>query len=652
MSRVRLSLRPQKILCYSLIFHFLFFQITPAIYAQTANNPLISLPAVGTRVSLSETYEPVVMKGLTIYEDNPFQFDFLIDQGQAELDQELFKAQSMKMIKYFLAALTVPEEEMWVNLSPYEEKRIIPDAFGQTEMGRDMLVQDYLLKQLTSSLMYPEEEIGEAFWQKIYQQAQNHYGTLDIPVDTFHKVWIIPEDATIYEHEKGAFIVDCRMKVMLEQDYFAMKSNQEKAIIPVHLNSSAENQSEDQDLSSEIIREVIIPAIEKEVNEGETFANLRQIYHSLILATWYKQALKESILSKMYVNQKKVQGVELDDPNIKQKIYEQYVASFKKGVYDFIKEEYDPGSQKVVPRKYFSGGVTSDGTMDIIAQRKLTALTQRVHDAAMLIQDRSRIVTIALDQLGLRDRGMLAREIIDALQAGLQAKREGLDIQGERYLLFLHEPQFMEEGPGFYLVDVSLQRQRAGVFDTSTPIMQVRISDQEGLEIQRLDLSEVRFDMQQPALDLSDQQARAEIEGKFYQIIGAELTPLEGLDAAMLNRQPTILVVDDERGVRLSVTGILEDEGYNVLTATNGQEALEILRDQRDLINEVITDLEMPVLGGIELIGRMQEEGIEIPVVVLSGTLEQLNEAPPAVVESDCGSGAKTTKHRRDFRGG
>ena len=39
-------------------------------------------------------------------------------------------------------------------------------------------------------------------------------------------------------------------------------------------------------LNTEVIRDILIPEIEREVNEGEIFANLRQIYHSMILAAW------------------------------------------------------------------------------------------------------------------------------------------------------------------------------------------------------------------------------------------------------------------------------------------------------------------------------------------------------------------------------
>jgi len=44
-----------------------------------------------------------------------------------------------------------------VTQSAYEKDRIIPEQLGQTVMGRDMLAQDYILKQLTASLIYPEK---------------------------------------------------------------------------------------------------------------------------------------------------------------------------------------------------------------------------------------------------------------------------------------------------------------------------------------------------------------------------------------------------------------------------------------------------------------------------------------------------------------
>ena len=347
------------------------------VYAQGAGVwPATGLPVPGTMVGPSSAYAPVLLKGVKVFADNPLRFDFIIDTGDGELGdvgaknfsplrKDAINRVSTKLIKYFLAALTVPEEDLWVNLSPYEKDRIIPEAFGVTEMGKDLLGQDYLLKQLTSTLMYPEGEIGEEFWERVYKEAYARYGTTDIPVNTFNKVWIVPEKAAVYENAKTntAFVVESRLKVMLEGDYLALEQNaNSKKFGTGQIETKEVKQISD--LSSEIVRQVILPAIEKEVNEGKTFAVLRQIYHSMILAAWYKRKLKQaieangrsSLLGKIYVDQNKTAGVDVEDKEIKQKIYDQYIAAFKKGVYNYIREDYDPNSGMMIQRKYFAGG--------------------------------------------------------------------------------------------------------------------------------------------------------------------------------------------------------------------------------------------------------------------------------------------------------
>src|SRR5208283_3344471 len=113
-------------------------------------NPVLAqdfyLPAPGVMVRLSPEFNPPILKGIKVYPDNPFRFDFILDKGDSSVipakagiqDQEQLKQESTKLIKYFLASLTIPEKDLWVNLSPYEKDRIVPESFGQTEMGRDL----------------------------------------------------------------------------------------------------------------------------------------------------------------------------------------------------------------------------------------------------------------------------------------------------------------------------------------------------------------------------------------------------------------------------------------------------------------------------------------------------------------------------------
>ncbi|NTU49947.1 MAG: radical SAM protein [Desulfobulbaceae bacterium] len=312
-------------------------------YAQS----VVQMPAPGTMMSLSEAFAPPLLKGVKVYPDNPFRLDFILDKGNSSGSTEQLKAESTRLIKYFLASITVPEKDLWVNLSPYEKDRIVPDAFGVTEMGRDLLAQDYMLKKITASVIYPEGEVGKAFWAKVYAEAQKRFGTSDVPVDTFNKVWIVPEKAVVYESMDSAYVVESRLKVMLEEDYLALNKN----TAAKERGTTATNK-----LGSDIVRDVVIPILEKEVNEGRNFAQLRQVYQSLILAVWYKDKVKESIFGKAYVDRNKTGGVDIEDRAAKDKIWAQYVEAFKKGAYNYIKEDLDPATQQAIPRKYFSGG--------------------------------------------------------------------------------------------------------------------------------------------------------------------------------------------------------------------------------------------------------------------------------------------------------
>ncbi len=333
-----------------------FVSMTTASAGSALAQSLSFLPPTGAMITPSTEYSPPILRGIKILPDEPLKFEFIIDLGdEKDLTEEEIKAQADKLIKYFLAALAVPDKELWVNLSPYERDRIITDAFGRTEMGRDLLAQDYILKQLTASLIHPEEKIGRKYWESIYQKAYEKFGRTDIPVNSFIKVWIIPERADVFESGDTAYILDAHMKVMLESDYKAVRQNYANP----EMGTDRQNNSTVDEINaftSEIVRETVIPEIEEEVNNGRNFGNLRQITYSMILAHWFKEKLKESFLAQSYADKKKVGGIALEDKEVKKKIYEQYVAALKEGVFNYIREDYDIASKQVIARRYYSGG--------------------------------------------------------------------------------------------------------------------------------------------------------------------------------------------------------------------------------------------------------------------------------------------------------
>jgi len=79
----------------------------------------------------------------------------------------------------------------------------------------------------------------------------------------------------------------------------------------------------------------------------------------------------------------------------------------------------------------------------------------------------------------------------------------------------------------------------------------------------------------------------------------------------------TVLVVDDEESIRTALQGILEDEGYSVILANDGLDALTLL--QMELPDLVLLDIWMPRLDGLETLGRMKELYPELAIIMISG---------------------------------
>ncbi len=367
------SIRPQSRLFVSiLICAIVIWAVEPVLIPPhpARARGLPDLPRPGTMVTPTPTFVPPHLKGMTIHPERPLQFDFIIDPGHATLRDKALRKEALKLIKYFLASLTIPERDLWVNLSPYENTRIIPDDLNRTEMGRTLLTQDYILKQLTASLLYPEESLGRRFWDRIYKKARRLYGTEKIPINTFNKVWIVPDKAVVYEAGDTVIVTESHLKVMLERDYLSAKKGPGKK----RKKDGASGRPEVSgpiDVSSDVFKSLVLPEIEKEVNFGKNFAPLRQVYQSMILAVWYKKKLKESPLTRVYADRKKIRGIDIEDKGMKQEIYARYLDAFRKGVFNYIKEDYDATAQRIIPRRYFAGGIAPLSRGTVVQERSL-----------------------------------------------------------------------------------------------------------------------------------------------------------------------------------------------------------------------------------------------------------------------------------------
>ncbi len=102
--------------------------------------------------------------------------------------------------------------------------------------------------------------------------------------------------------------------------------------------------------------------------------------------------------------------------------------------------------------------------------------------------------------------------------------------------------------------------------------------------------------------------------------IDAPMTTLSSGQASVAQRgTETILLVEDEDPVRNLVASVLQSYGYQVLTAQNGEEALELIERLRDPIDLVVTDVVMPRMSGPQFIEALQPRYPLLKVLFLSG---------------------------------
>ena len=98
----------------------------------------------------------------------------------------------------------------------------------------------------------------------------------------------------------------------------------------------------------------------------------------------------------------------------------------------------------------------------------------------------------------------------------------------------------------------------------------------------------------------------------------------------------SVLVVDDESAVRRFAVRVLQREGYAVLEASDGAEALDVVRAESASVEVVVSDIVMPRLNGVELMQALSVSHPGLPVILMSGyataALSELGIAAPCSI--------------------
>ena len=341
----------------------LFFQQSGFIYALGELDVSGYLSRFSGALS-RDTFRPLHLRYFS-YDTQNNSFNLLLDKGdEKELKDEELKDKTEKLLEYFKIGLALPNDKFWVNLRPDAEDEIIDPELEKTDIGKVLLEADLQLKKDTAGATSPQSAQGKQYWDKLYKKAGELFGTENVTIPTLTRPWIVPGEVIINTSAQGAYIYKASLKVMLEEDY--LKSSQLSAVSnqqsssnlkPLTSNYSFSDPrlKELNSYSAQLIRELIIPRLTKEINTAKRYSALRQVFYSLVLAKWFKKAFigKTGEYSSL-IDTNNLSGLVSQEPWSKSAYFNEYKKSFQEGEYNLKEPVYSPVGQ--VLRAYVSGG--------------------------------------------------------------------------------------------------------------------------------------------------------------------------------------------------------------------------------------------------------------------------------------------------------
>jgi hypothetical protein len=252
-----------------------------------------------------------------------------------------------RLMDFFILGLNIREDKFWANLTPGEPDNIIDPELAATALGEVLLRADLRLKKDFCELTNPQlSSIGRKYWDALSEKAAE-LGIKKIPA--MNRIWIAPEEAAVNESKSGIYITESRLKVCLKANYPAIMSREPGSRMYGELAEYA----------GQLLKDIILPELDKRVNESFVYADLRQVNQALILARWYKNKFGAG---KEFSSKNSLTGLIRPDVNaglLKKQIYDDYMDSLSNGEYVITGPSGWSGALDYLrPKKrYVSGGV-------------------------------------------------------------------------------------------------------------------------------------------------------------------------------------------------------------------------------------------------------------------------------------------------------
>jgi hypothetical protein len=210
-------------------------------------------------------FSTLQLRYLSASAEEGIKYSFQNDVGPNGSDLESAREAS----DAFFVWLELDPSQFWVNLNPNEPDRIMDPVLAKTDAGRVLLEADLELKKSMAEAMDPDTQRGREFWTRIVNGP-------DDDICFWMRNWITPNPASVTTSGGDLYILDAPLKV--ESEAWQDGSN------------ACPGQTEERRKYNEAaIREIVLPEMERSVNEDPEYADLRRVYLSRVAAEWYRQ---------------------------------------------------------------------------------------------------------------------------------------------------------------------------------------------------------------------------------------------------------------------------------------------------------------------------------------------------------------------------
>jgi hypothetical protein len=306
--------------------------------------------------AIEEGFPPLV-GGITFPLANPMALGFSLltdaahEMPTAAEQQEL----QSRLGRYLNTFLVLSGEHVNVTLTPADDYCGLPRLLRHTELGRDLLAQDMVLKHYTAAQLHPSTERGKAFWDRVNALPSGRSN-----FQSCVRVWIVPGDASVREETVGdsgqVTIEKLGLKVLCEQDYETLRQYRTSQGARTVTSCSAEVEK----VVIGLFKELIVPEIQNEVSLGPRFGLLRQILSVLLVAKWImNSSLGEALTRAGFIgaNTPDKYGLNVVDGAVLDSMKRIYLQMFGRGVWQYTALRFDAQSGLVEKRLYVGGGV-------------------------------------------------------------------------------------------------------------------------------------------------------------------------------------------------------------------------------------------------------------------------------------------------------